>query len=59
MNLQNDGPVSVDYQSHDAEVTETISLMYLHPKDSLTETYQIGDVRDPDEPVECTGERQG
>ncbi|CAO1602981.1 D-tyrosyl-tRNA(Tyr) deacylase, variant 2 [Xanthoria calcicola] len=24
VNLQNDGPVSVDYQSHDAEVIETI-----------------------------------
>ncbi|KAL8896979.1 MAG: hypothetical protein Q9192_002803 [Flavoplaca navasiana] len=30
VNLQNDGPVSVNYESHDAEVIKTISLPCLH-----------------------------
>ncbi|KAL9600769.1 MAG: hypothetical protein Q9179_003108 [Wetmoreana sp. 5 TL-2023] len=32
VNLQNDGPVSIDYQSHDAEVIVTISLPCLLPE---------------------------
>lgn len=32
VNLQNDGPVSVNYQSHDAEVTMAVSLLYLSSK---------------------------
>ncbi|KAI4140738.1 MAG: hypothetical protein L6R39_005672 [Caloplaca ligustica] len=37
VNLQNDGPVSVDYQSHDAEVIETFSLLCLNAMKILTE----------------------
>ncbi|KAL8887878.1 MAG: hypothetical protein Q9215_004606 [Flavoplaca cf. flavocitrina] len=33
VNLQNDGPVSVNYESHDAEVIKTISLPCLHLND--------------------------
>lgn len=33
VNIQNDGPVSIDYQSHDAEVNLTISLLYLCNED--------------------------
>ncbi|KAI4099657.1 MAG: hypothetical protein LQ339_005822 [Xanthoria mediterranea] len=56
VNLQNDGPVSVDYQSYDAEVIETISLLCLHLHDPLTGIDQPGDIRDPDTPVEHTGQ---
>ncbi|KAL8906776.1 MAG: hypothetical protein Q9207_001831 [Kuettlingeria erythrocarpa] len=40
VNLQNDGPVSVDYQSHDAEVIETVSLFCLHLLAILIEHYK-------------------
>lgn len=56
VNLQNDGPVSVDYQSYDAEVIETISLLCLHLHDPLTGIDQPGDIRDPDTPFEHTGQ---
>lgn len=40
VNLQNDGPVSVDYQSHDAEVIEAFPLLCLHLLKILIELYE-------------------